>query len=591
MLATYASFALLLGAASLVGQAVFALAGRRTASWLAPAVGLGPLAAIAWAAVRLPGEGTAAAIALGAVAAACLAGLRGRVEGAGGALRAGLPVALLALAAASLPFAVEGRFGILGTGLNPDMSQHLFAADRLASGGAERLVNSGYPLGPHSLVVALSALGPSLVHGFDGLTLAVAVAAALAPLSLLGELPAGRRIAAALLVGLPYMAASYLIQGAFKETIEALLLLAFAIALHEFGRGTLLGDGRERLPTGALPLAALAIGAVYAYSFPGLIWLGAAAALWLVLSRPRGVVPAALGGIVVLAVAAAPEIGRMIDFGSFETFNPSGAGLGNLFNRLSPLEALGVWPSGDFRLDPGDGSIPAAVFYLGGAVGAVALAAGIPWWLRRRELAVPAALAAGALLWAYALISGTPYQEAKAIVLAAPLAMLVAVLPLVSEPIGRALPLRAGLALAFMGAAGGCSLLALANGPVGPASYSPGLAELRHGLGADSTLVLASPELLNDEHGRDFIVWELRGGRVCVDEAGAPSRRPPPAGDAHVITQGGAEAPYGGLRRERTAGGYTLWRRDPAPGGHGSCPAIDVANRAEPASAAAQGGH
>ena len=39
---------------------------------------------------------------------------------------------LLALLAASLPFIVEGRFGILGTGLNPDMSQHLFAADRLA---------------------------------------------------------------------------------------------------------------------------------------------------------------------------------------------------------------------------------------------------------------------------------------------------------------------------------------------------------------------------------------------------------------------------------------------------------------------------
>ena len=44
-------------------------------------------------------------------------------------------VALVAALAASLPFAVEGRFGILGTGLNPDMSQHLFAADRLAGGG------------------------------------------------------------------------------------------------------------------------------------------------------------------------------------------------------------------------------------------------------------------------------------------------------------------------------------------------------------------------------------------------------------------------------------------------------------------------
>ena len=52
------------------------------------------------------------------------------------ALRGAMPIALAAIALASLPFFVEGRFGILGTGLNPDMSQHLLAADRLASGGA-----------------------------------------------------------------------------------------------------------------------------------------------------------------------------------------------------------------------------------------------------------------------------------------------------------------------------------------------------------------------------------------------------------------------------------------------------------------------
>ena len=58
--------------------------------------------------------------------------------------------------AASIPFIVERRFGILGTGLNPDMSQHLFAADRLAHGDGGRLLSQGYPLGPHSLVVAAS---------------------------------------------------------------------------------------------------------------------------------------------------------------------------------------------------------------------------------------------------------------------------------------------------------------------------------------------------------------------------------------------------------------------------------------------------
>src|SRR5256885_4215110 len=152
----------------------------------------------------------------------------------------GLPVAVLALLAPSLPFLVERRFGILGTGLNPDMSQHLFAADQLVHGQGGRLLGQGYPLGPHSVVVAASkGTGASLVHSFDGLVLAISVAAALAPLALLAPFALWRRVVCAVLVGLPYLAASYLIQGAFKETMEALFVLAFAIGLHELARGTL----------------------------------------------------------------------------------------------------------------------------------------------------------------------------------------------------------------------------------------------------------------------------------------------------------------------------------------------------------------
>ena len=47
-----------------------------------------------------------------------------------------MPVELPRVALASLPFIVERRFGVLGTGLNPDMSQHLFAVDRLATAAA-----------------------------------------------------------------------------------------------------------------------------------------------------------------------------------------------------------------------------------------------------------------------------------------------------------------------------------------------------------------------------------------------------------------------------------------------------------------------
>jgi hypothetical protein len=577
MLGTYASFLLVLGLSALVGQAIFATCGRRTWSWLAPAVGLAGLIAIAWAAVRLPGEGLVALAAIVVLGAVAIIVLRPGVWDLTAEVRVGAPVALAALLAASLPFIVESRFGILGTGLNPDMSQHLFAADRLASGGTERLISDGYPLGPHALVVALAELGPSTVHAFDGLTLAIAVAACLAPLGLLRELPTWQRVCVAFVVGLTYLVASYVVQGAFKETMQALFVLAFAIGLHELARGTLVPAHTATL-RGAVPLAVIAVGSVYAYSFPGLAWVAGAALLWgaiefgLVVRREslggatrllRRVAPTVGVAAAVLAVAIVPEIGRLASFADFETFNPDGAGLGNLFNRLSPLEAFGIWPSGDFRVEPGDGEVPAIVFYLGAAVGVAALGVGLWWWVRREERAIPAALGAAAVLWIYSLIDGTPYQEAKALLLMTPLVALIA-----ARGVVAAGPLP--LAALFLLGAGGSSVLALANGPVGPSDYSPELAELRSGLGGEeaSTLVLAPKELLDDEHGRDYVVWELRGNRVCVEPLGDA---PVPLGVANVITIGEGDA----IQPERVDHITTQTE--------GPCPFIPDGARADPA--------
>src|SRR5207249_8277265 len=87
----------------------------------------------------------------------------------------------------------------------------------------------------------------------------------------------------------------------------------------------------------------------------------------------------AIGAIVILAAAAGPEVGRMTRFAGFSTFNPAGPGLGNLFNRISPLEALGIWPSGDFRVEPGGGFAPAPLFWLGSALALAVLAVGVAW--------------------------------------------------------------------------------------------------------------------------------------------------------------------------------------------------------------------
>jgi len=546
VIGTYAAVLAICAASLAIGQAAIGLFGdrfgiglgvRRRWSWLAPAVGLALLCSICWWTVQLPGDGLVSAILVLVLTLGSVAYLRARTDGLAEALRVGWPVALVALLATALPFAVEGHFGILGTSFNPDMSQHLLAADRLAEGQSSQLLNQGYPLGPHSIVVALNkGLGIGLVQGFTGLTVAVAVLACLTALAAFEELPALPRTVGALLAGLAYVVASYFAQGAFKETMQALFLLAFVLALREAGGGW--RDFQLRF----MPAAFIALGSVYAYSFPGLIWLGGALVFWLVVEALRGRVDRETFRSLAIAgfyfgLLALPEVDRMLDFHSFETFDPNGPGLGNLFGQVSPFEVLGIWPSGDFRLAPGDGAVPAFAYYLGIAFALALFLYGLVWLWKRRESAILAGVAAAALAYVAARVAGTPYTAAKAIEIAAPLVALAILLPLLSSvprfftvaerPKGTTERLWAPIAAAlFIAAAGICSLLALANAPVGPTSYSSSLSEYRKLVGEGPTVVYASPKLLEEEHGEPFLAWELRGGRVCIKSTEEPEVPP-----------------------------------------------------------------
>jgi len=568
---TYAAVVAVCGGSLAIGQAAIALCGVRRWSWLAPAVGLALLCAVCWGTVRLAGEGTLSAIVGLALTLGSIAFLWNRLEGGGGALWLGAPIALVALLATALPFIAEGHFGILGTSFNPDMSQHLLATDRLAHSDSSQLLHQGYPLGPHSVVVALDkGLGIGIVQGFTGLTIAVAVLASLTALAAFREQPPWLAIPAALVVGLTYMVASYFAQGSFKETMQALFFLAFVLALRE-SRSP---DWRQ-LPLRFVPAALLAVGSVYTYSFPGLIWLLGAAVIWMLLEYGVSALRLSASGpaawrsvayaVLLFLVLVAPEIGRMIDFKQFETFDPNGPGLGNLFGQISPFEGLGIWPSGDFRLSPGDGAVPALGYYAGAAFATILLVYGLVVCWRQRERAVIAGLAAAALAYAAARLGGTPYTAAKAIEVGAPLAVLVIVLPLLRRPV----------AWLYLLAAAGCSLLALANVPVGPAAYSPALTGLRDEVGGGPTLVLAPRQLLADEHGTSYIAWELRGGRVCIEAVEEADRQPPP-GVRFVITELDAgPPPFRGLRPFRVAPPYVLWKR-PGAHGHSPCPLIAV---------------
>lgn len=548
MISAIASAALI-GAASLaVGGAICGLCGwrgpeeaRSRWSWLSPAVGLAALLAVAAIAARLPGHAATAALALAALTAAALAYLAWSGPGWRG-VSAGAAPAVAAALAAAIPFAVNDRVGILGAGLvNDDMASHLLVADWVQNRAepVPSLVEGGYPLGPHSLVAALAeGLGADLVNVFAGLTLALAALAAMLALQALGHLPPRRRAGAAVLAGLPYLGAAYLAQGAFKEPLQALLVLGFALGLAELRRerfeARLAAKGgreaRERsafeLSLPLLPLAVIAAGAVFNYSFPGLAWLAATAGIvWLGAGAPLGqvrrAVPVAAAAVALAAVLTAIDWGRIAEFSDFRAFQQSGTqALGNLRHSISPLEALGVWPSGEFRISPADASAPAIAFYAGGLLAAAALVAGL-WRCRTERLTeLPAALAASAAIYAAAAILGTPYTSAKALAIAAPVAMLIALRGVLDTDwlsfgigVRRRISPRTwrraltALGIAFAAAAALSSFLALRQAPVSPGVHAGELDRVRALTGGGRVLFL----------GRDdFIAWELRGARVAT---------------------------------------------------------------------------
>jgi hypothetical protein len=555
LLGAYASVAVLIAASLAVGQAILSLCGRRELTWLAGPVGLAGILIVSAVAIKLPGHGTAVAIVLAVLLLASLATLvsRRRVSGgdptnvrsrdartvrckdaersSGAHPAIAAATATLALLLASIPFIVNGRVGILGVGLvNDDMASHLLIADWLNTriGSMPGLLHHGYPVGPHALADGISeGLGTGLIEAFAAITLATPVLTALVAVEALRDVRPVPRVLAAAAVALPYLPAAYLAQGAFKEPIEALFLLSFALLLP-----------RATTVRSALPLGVIAAGTVYTYSFPGLFWLLGTAAIYVAIAlirgapgadpanvrsrdartvqrrdaeRSSGAHPAALSAIAVtvgvLVVLTAPEWARLVDFTHFRAFRGStiSSGLGNLRHQLSPLEALGIWPASDFRLSASAASVPAPAFYVGALLAAAALALGLPRWIRRHGTAVPAALAAALVIYLGALAFGTVYTSAKALAIAAPLITLVSFGGLLQRERARpAALLRSALALALAAGIALSSFLVLHQAPVAPTDHADQLAELRPLVQGHKVLFL----------GRDnFIVYELRGSR------------------------------------------------------------------------------
>jgi len=614
MIGTYASAALICAASMLVGRAILGLAGGDGSRvWLGPAVGFGAVLSVTGLLARAPGHATTAAVGVWALvlaAAALVWWQPRRGEDGGGALREGLPVAVVVALIFSIPFAVSGRWGLLGVGFNNDLGLHLAWAEWLRS-GLGPAPEAGYPLGPHALADAVAAVpGIGLGQAFVGEIFAIGILTALTALAALDELGRGRRVLAATLVAIPYLGASYFAQGAFKETAEALFVLAFAVYLHDLDRRRGEGaDGWDRPgPAGALPALiplALVGGIFFSYSFAGLAWPVAIVVLWGATVpairralRPRALLRTARQPAVALAIVVVGALAVLTVVGPYAFVHGFNRVAGtNTYGPVSPVEALGVWPASSYRLNAAGG---AQLTGLATAIAVLAVILGGAWWLRRRQFAVPLALAACTVLYLAAVAGSGEYSQAKALMIAAPLAMLVAIRPLLVE----LSPQKAGrrdskssisslsvpsagfwrigwgvLAVAFVAGAIYSSLLVLRDAPVGPPGHG---SELR----AFVPILRGEPVLYA---GQDrYAAYELQGADTHVplvefpDSEVSPSpEKPFDTGDAYspidfdsfshatlerfpyVITGRAAwnsEAPPG-FKRVAATSSYLLWKR------------------------------
>jgi hypothetical protein len=500
-------------AALFLGQAALRLAGAREWSWLAPPVGLSVALLVATPALHVPGHTATMAVLLAllalAAAAWCLRspGHRPPLPG----LLAALPVALLVL----VPFLAAGRGGILGVTVNNDMTVHLAFVEGYLSPAVAAVfpLPSDYPLGPHAIAAVLTkGLGTEPDLAFSGFTMAIPVINAWTAVAAARRAPWLGKAAVATLAGLPFLVAAYYGQGSFKEVAQAGLVLAVALSVAGFGPQ--LGRGRW------VPLALLAGGIVSVYSPAGLVWPLAILGLWLAgelailawrrrLRELPGIVrrelPALGVGLAVLAAGLLPQAQRMWEFLALR----DGTGIavddiGNLVARLPGWEALGIWSNPDYRL-------PAPAGFTGGAWSLFVVALvlfGTYWAFRRGRWVLPLSALAALLVWRYSDRSQSIYVAAKALVIASPLLLLVAALPVADREPGRRpwpwllVPLLVGVLFLRVGSD---DLRALRWSPVGPTAHARQLETFRPLIAGDSTLFLGADE---------FYISGLVGSRV-----------------------------------------------------------------------------
>jgi hypothetical protein len=238
------------------------------------------------------------------------------------------------------------------------------------------------------------------------------------------------RAAAAFIGAQSALLFGYYLWGGIKELAAAALVAGFAALMARA-----LADPRDR---GALVAPAVLAAALLAVlSGGGFVWLLPSLLAFAVLfgraigARATAMRALAFAGAVCLLALPLFLSGGLLPPTSSPLTDP--AAQGNLLGPLDPAQAAGIWPSGDFRLEPDAESLA----LMAAAIAAGAAFRGLVWAWRRREPGA-AVYVGGSLAAAVVLVAaGSPWVGGKALATAAP-----------------AIPFAAMLAVAWLAEAG-----------------------------------------------------------------------------------------------------------------------------------------
>jgi hypothetical protein len=143
--------------------------------------------------------------------------------------------------------------------------------------------------------------------------------------------------------------------------------------------------------------------------------------------RGRWAWAAALGGAALLgAVLASPALrntGRFVEVA--QQVLQAKNDLGNLVTPLQGWQIFGIWPSGDFRFPP-FAHQPLVFVLIGIAI--VGALLGLIWLARRRPPAITLLVASSLIALIYLLRTGSPYANAKTMMIASTAVVLVSML-------------------------------------------------------------------------------------------------------------------------------------------------------------------